>query len=233
MREVAEAHRAGGRQQREDRLDRVAHAGPDRRDVVGRRTSGDRLREQTRARGGEERVERDPLQRVGRERAERLLRARRCGRPSGSPSASRACSTFAASWNVLQSRSRASRRSRSSNRDSSSSSSMSSRPGKQAARLQLHERRRDEQELGGRLEIDPLHALDLGEERVDDAHERDLPEVDLFLEDQVQEEVERALEHRRRDLVGHGRQGIQRGSRMLYAPSAGAEKRPVTGRARR
>ena len=53
--------------------------------------------------------------------------------------------------------------------------------------------------------------LDLGAERVDDARERDLPEIDLFLEDQVQQEVERALEHRRRDLVGHGRQGIQPG----------------------
>ncbi len=49
-----------------------------------------------------------------------------------------------------------------------------------------------------------IHLLDLGAERVDDRDERDLPEVDLFLEDEVQEEVERALEDRRRHLVRHG-----------------------------
>ena len=76
--------------------------------------------------------------------------------------------------------------------------------GEQAAGFQLHERRRDEQELGGRLEIDALHALDLRAERVDDAHEGDLPEVDLLLQDQMEEQVERALEHGGRDLVGHG-----------------------------
>ena len=45
--------------------------------------------------------------------------------------------------------------------------------------------------------------LHLGAEHVDDARERDLPEVDLFLEDQVQQQVERAFEDGRRDLVGH------------------------------
>ena len=75
--------------------------------------------------------------------------------------------------------------------------------GQQAPGLQLDERRRDQQELGGDVEIDPLHALDLGAERVDDARERDLPEVDLFLQDEVQEEVERAFEDRRRHLVRH------------------------------
>ena len=80
---------------------------------------------------------------------------------------------------------------------------MSSRPGEQAPRLQLHERRRDQQELGGDVEIDTLHALDLGAEGVDDARERDLPEVDLFLQDEVEEQVERAFEDRRRHLVRH------------------------------
>ena len=75
--------------------------------------------------------------------------------------------------------------------------------GQQAAGLELDERRGDEQELGGDVEIERVHALDLGEVRVDDLGERDLPEVDLLLEDEVQEEVERALEDRGADLVRH------------------------------
>ena len=81
--------------------------------------------------------------------------------------------------------------------------------GQQAPRLQLDERRRDEQELGRDVEVDALHALDLGAEHVDDARERDLPEVDLFFQDEVQQEVERAFENRRRDLVRHGSQGTR------------------------
>ena len=69
--------------------------------------------------------------------------------------------------------------------------------------LELDERGRDEQELRGAVEVDPLHGLDLGAEHVDDAREGDLPEIDLFLEDQVEEEVERPFEDRRRDLVRH------------------------------
>ncbi len=75
--------------------------------------------------------------------------------------------------------------------------------GKQPARFELDERRRDQQELGRNVEIDAFHVLDLDAEHVDDVRQRDLPEVDLFLQDQVQEEVERALENRCRDLVRH------------------------------
>src|SRR5438552_1657815 len=60
--------------------------------------------------------------------------------------------------------------------------------GQEPPGLELHERRGDEQELGRGLEVESLHPLDLGAERVDDAHERDLPEIDLLLEDQVQQE---------------------------------------------
>ena len=85
----------------------------------------------------------------------------------------------------------------------------------QPPRLELDERRRDEQELGGAVEVDPLHLLDLGAEDVDDPGERDLPEIDLFLEDQVQEEVERAFEDRRRDLVRHAGQSTRRESQVV------------------
>ena len=101
--------------------------------------------------------------------------------------------------------------------------------GQQAPRLQLDERRGDEQELGGRLEVEALHALDLRAERVDDARERDLPEVDLFLQDEMEEEVERALEDRRRDLVGHGRRvsnRLPRSTHLRAAPGNAPGKRP-------
>ena len=71
-RQVAEAHRARRRQEREDRLDRIADAGPDRRDVLGVDFGLDLGRESL-ARRREERVERDPFERVRSERAEGLL----------------------------------------------------------------------------------------------------------------------------------------------------------------
>src|SRR4029079_14943420 len=85
-------------------------------------------------------------------------------------------------------------------------------PREQAPGLQLHQRRRDQQELGCRLEIDSLHALDLGAERVDDAFERDLAEVGFFLQDEMQEQVERTCEDRRRYLVRHDLIPPMRGS---------------------
>ena len=83
------------------------------------------------------------------------------------------------------------------------------------------------------LEIDALHVLDLGAERVDDARERDLPEVDLFLEDQVQQEVERAFEDRRRDLVRHAVQVTRAGiTGMWYTRTRPGQTpgRPRAGR---
>ncbi len=47
------------------------------------------------------------------------------------------------------------------------------------------------------------HAVELGQEGVDDLPEVDLVDVDLVLGDQVEEQVERALEDGRRHLVRH------------------------------
>ena len=77
---------------------------------------------------------------------------------------------------------------------SSSSRSTSSRPGQQAAGLQLDERRRDQQELGGDVEVEDLQPLDLVQVGVDDLAQRDLVDIDLLSEDQVQQQVERPLE---------------------------------------
>ena len=67
------------------------------------------------------------------------------------------------------------------------------RPGQQAAGLELDERGGDQQELGGDVEIERLHPLDLGEVGVDDARQADLVEVHLLGQDELQEQVERTF----------------------------------------
>ena len=124
---------------------------------------------------------------------------RRCDRRRGC----RDSRARAASLNVLHSSRRARRRSRSSNRSSSSSSSTSSRPGSSRRGLEVDQGGRDEQELGRDVEVERLHALELLEVGVDDRRQRDLPEVDLLLQDEVQEEVEGPLEGRGGHLVRH------------------------------
>ena len=78
--------------------------------------------------------------------------------------------------------------------------------GQQAPGLQLDEGGRDQQELRRHLEIEAFHLLELGDVGVDDAAQGDLVEVHLFVEDQVQQQVEGALEHRGLNLIGHGRE---------------------------
>ena len=111
-------------------------------------------------------------------------------RPASSASAPNSRET---SLNVLHSSSRASSRSRSSHRASSSSRSTVAGPGQQAPGLELDERGGDQQELRGHVEVDGLEALDLGQVGVDDAGQADLVDVDLGGQDQLQEQVERAL----------------------------------------
>ena len=81
--------------------------------------------------------------------------------------------------------------------------------GQQAASLQLDQRRGDEQELGGDVEIEGVHAVELAEVGVDDLRQRHLPELHLLLEDEVQEEVEGTLEDRRADRVRHRRRAYR------------------------
>ena len=111
--------------------------------------------------------------------------------------------TPAASLNVLHSRRRASSRSRSSHRASSSSRSTSSRSGQEPAGLQLDQRGGDEQELRGHVQVHGLQPLDLGQVGVHDAGQRDLVEVDLLPQDQVQQQVEGPVEDLGRHLVRH------------------------------
>src|SRR5688572_25075599 len=73
----------------------------------------------------------------------------------------------------------------------------------QAARLELDQRGRDEHELGGDVEVEPLHALDLLEVAVDDDRQVDLVDVDLLLQDQLQEQVERPFVDRCRHIDRH------------------------------
>ncbi len=67
--------------------------------------------------------------------------------------------------------------------------------GEQAAALELDERGCDQEELGGQLEITGIDPLDLGQIGIDDLEQRDLVQVDLVTQDQVQQQIERALEH--------------------------------------
>jgi hypothetical protein len=98
--------------------------------------------------------------------------------------------------------------------------------GKQPAGLEIHQRRRDEQELGRAVEIDPLEPGDLGEIAVNDVREADLEEVDLFLQDEVQKQVEGTLEHRGLDLVSHWFHPSRRPNHIRVTRGAGTIPRP-------
>ena len=77
--------------------------------------------------------------------------------------------------------------------------------GKQAPGLQLQQHRRDQEELGGHFQIQGgPHLLQGGHVLVHDVGQRHLPEVDLVPGDEMQEQVERALEDGRAHRVGHG-----------------------------
>ena len=76
--------------------------------------------------------------------------------------------------------------------------------GQQAPGLQLDQRGRDEQELGGDLEVEGLHAPQLDHVGVDDGGEGHLVDVDLLAQDEVQKQIERALVDRGLDRVRHG-----------------------------
>ena len=71
---------------------------------------------------------------------------------------------------------------------------------------------RNSLETRGRL----AHPLDLGDEAFDDGGERDLVDVDFLAVDEVKEEVEWSLEHRRRDRVRHPGQV----TRVKFPPGA-------------
>ena len=64
----------------------------------------------------------------------------------------------------------------------------------QRARLQLEQRRDEDEELAARLEVELLPLGQPLEERGDDAREIDVPQVELLLEDEREQQVERPLE---------------------------------------
>ena len=74
----------------------------------------------------------------------------------------------------------------------------------QLLRLQLDQDGRHEQELGQLVEVDPIALLGQdADEAVDDGQQRDVEDVDLVGGHEVQQEVDRTLEDRRGDRVGH------------------------------
>ena len=110
----------------------------------------------------------------------------------------------AASLNVLHSSSRASSRSRSSQRAELLLELDVVAAGQQAAGFQLQQHRGDQQELGGDIQVEGRPASAPGWPRtVDDVRQGDLPQVDLLAGDQMQEQVEGALEDGGAHRVGH------------------------------
>ena len=69
--------------------------------------------------------------------------------------------------------------------------------------LQLDQRGGDQQELGGDIEVERLHLLDLDQIGVDDGRQVDLVDVDLLLQDQLQEQIERPFVDRGRHVDAH------------------------------
>ena len=101
--------------------------------------------------------------------------------------------------------------------------------GQETAGLELHQRRRDQEELGRDLEVEGcrgvgLEPVELAEVGVDDRRERHLPELHLLAQDEVEQEVERALVDGGAHLVGH------RGERTGAPPATRhPPPRPRTG----
>ena len=75
--------------------------------------------------------------------------------------------------------------------------------GQQSAGLQLDQRGGDQQELGGDVEVERLHLLELDQVAVDDDRQVDLVDVDLLLQDQLQQQVERPFVDRGRHVDAH------------------------------
>ena len=71
------------------------------------------------------------------------------------------------------------------------------RPRQQHLRLDVNQRRRHHEELAGDVEVQLLHQLDGVEILLRDERDRNVVDVDLVLLDQVEQQVERALEVRR------------------------------------
>lgn len=76
-------------------------------------------------------------------------------------------------------------------------------PGQQTPCLQFDERRSYQEKLGRDLEVEAIHSLDLGQKYLDQGHQRDLPEINLLLQNELHKEVERTLVDVGTDLVGH------------------------------
>ena len=100
--------------------------------------------------------------------------------------------------------------------------------GEQRARLQLEQRRDEDEELAARLEVELLALGEPLEERDDDPGEVDVPQVELLLEDEREQQVERPLERVEVEFQlpdDHPRERIA-------ATGRGPSGRPSSGRAR-
>jgi hypothetical protein len=70
------------------------------------------------------------------------------------------------------------------------------------ARLDVNQRRRHDEELAGNVEIQLLHQVDVFQILLRDQRDRNVVDVDLVPLDQVQQQIERALEDRQPYGIG-------------------------------
>ena len=77
--------------------------------------------------------------------------------------------------------------------------------GQEDARLDVQERRGHADELAGHVEVDLLHRLERLQILLGDQGDGDVEDVDLVLVDEVQQQVERALEIGQHEFEGEGR----------------------------
>ena len=95
--------------------------------------------------------------------------------------------------------------------------------------LDLHQRRGHDQEVAGELDVELVETLEMLEELVGDRRDGDVENVHLVLLDEVEEQVERAVEGVERDGVGHEKRHPWRSSSRV----AQAITSPTRGPCRR
>src|ERR1700681_45794 len=89
----------------------------------------------------------------------------------------------------------------------------------QRLRLQEHQRRRDDEVIRRELDVEGLHGLDVGEVLIGHEREGDRRDIELALLDQVQEQVERAVEDVEREVEPGLSSGVGQQTQALESPT--------------
>lgn len=214
--EVAETDRLARWQQRQDRLDGFAHThlrgvhviGSDRRHDLGR----ERL-----VRGRVQLLERNELERVGRQQRKRFFGTSSAGE---NPSVDRHALIDVAR-RVLEGLALKQPRQQIVAFFPTGEFFIEVdrlRRRQQAARFEFDQRRGDEQELGGHVEVNSTDLFRGDEILVDDRGKVDVPEIDFLLQNQVQQQVKGTLKYRSLHCVAHRWMSVVGGITSMSSP---------------